>query len=393
MFITGVLWTAYFVVAFNLAMMISLLPFIQKDFHLSTVQTGLLLAVFPVVALLSNLVLGPLLDKYGRKRFIVIGASGCSVILVLTASASDTSSLLISRAATGVFMPMIGASVFSAIADYVPESNRTRVAGYVTSAAPLALLCSLSTGVLLGGLWSWKAPIFALSATSCILACLAMTLPTTKPDLLAHASISISVYRERLSSLYTDSIMRPLLFSYFFWSLSVYIFLGLYPTWLVHTGLSGENLSTTAAILFFGEMGGLVGALLCGKITSWCNSPLRLCVITSIGLALLIPTTPLTRDSSIAQALTYTLFAFGRDLMLALILSTAMQMVSSAKRGSLNAMLNVVYQTGATVGGIASAWLFSFNSDFFANSLTAAIIFIISAALLNITSNKEKMAL
>ncbi len=52
-------WTAFFIVNFNIAMMIPLLPFIQQDIGLTPVQAGLVLAAFPVSALVANLAIGP----------------------------------------------------------------------------------------------------------------------------------------------------------------------------------------------------------------------------------------------------------------------------------------------------------------------------------------------
>jgi predicted MFS family arabinose efflux permease len=43
MFVVAVLWTAFFVVNFNIAMMIPLLPFIQQDMALSPTQAGMVL--------------------------------------------------------------------------------------------------------------------------------------------------------------------------------------------------------------------------------------------------------------------------------------------------------------------------------------------------------------
>ena len=89
MFIIAVLWTAFFVINFNIAMMIPLLPFIQRDIGLSPAEAGMVLAVFPVVALVSNLALGPFIDRFGRKRFIVAGAAVCAALLLLTAAAGS----------------------------------------------------------------------------------------------------------------------------------------------------------------------------------------------------------------------------------------------------------------------------------------------------------------
>jgi MFS family permease len=198
MYIIAVLWTAFFVINFNIAMMIPLLPFIQREIGLSPAEAGTVLAAFPVVALISNLALGPLIDRYGRKRFIVTGAAACAALLLLTAASRGAVPIALGRAATGLFMPMIGASVFAAIADYIPSADRSRVAGYVTSAAPIAFLCSISLGVLLGGLVSWQLPLIIFAAICLALAVSASALPPTSPQALSSAPISGRTYRERL---------------------------------------------------------------------------------------------------------------------------------------------------------------------------------------------------
>ena len=65
--VVAILWTAFFLINFNVAMMIPLLPFIEVDVGLSPWQAGVVLAAFPVTALLSNLAIGPFIDRIGRK--------------------------------------------------------------------------------------------------------------------------------------------------------------------------------------------------------------------------------------------------------------------------------------------------------------------------------------
>ncbi|MGE0719871.1 MAG: MFS transporter, partial [Alphaproteobacteria bacterium] len=65
MFVVAVLWTAFFLINFNIALMIPLLPFVQASLGLPTRQAGWVLAAFPVAALFGNLALGPWIDRYG----------------------------------------------------------------------------------------------------------------------------------------------------------------------------------------------------------------------------------------------------------------------------------------------------------------------------------------
>lgn len=393
MFIIIVLWVAFFVINFNIVMMIPLLPFIERDLGLTASEAGWVLAAFPVVALVSNLALGPLIDRYGRKRFIVLGAAACGAVLLLTAAAHSAVTIALGRAATGIFMPMIGASVFAAIPDYVAAQDRARISGYVTSAAPIAFLCSISMGVLLGGLATWQLSLVALAGVCLGLAIAASALPPTDASALSHDPISLGTYRQRLLSLSFNAGSRLLLLSYFCWSIGMYVFLGLYPSWLVQHGLADKGAGTIGVILLLGEIGGLFGAVFSGKLAGRFRHPLTACATASIGITIITLVIPFGTECPIFQTLAYGGFAFGRDLMLALILGSAMLLVPAGQRGSLNATLNAVYQTGATMGGLASAWLYAFRDDFSANAATASIIFAASALMLwNITRIKDEVS-
>ena len=71
-----------------------------------------------------------------------------------------------------------------------------------------------------------------------------------------------------------------------------------------------------------------------------------------------------------------------RSEMLALILGGAMMLVAAAQRGSLNSILNAIYQTGATAGGAASAWLYGVSDNFVANAVISCLLFAAFGALL-----------
>jgi len=275
---------------------------------------------------------------------------------------------------------MVGASVFAAIADHVPPSGRARAAGIVTSAAPIAFLVSMSLGLLLGGLVSWRASLILFAAVCLALAVAASALPAAAE--MPGAPVSWRSYRERLLPRSPASGTGLLLACYFCWSAGMYVFLGLYPGWLVQHGLAGAGTGVIGLVLFLGELGGLAGALLSPRLSRLFGHGLVACAMASLAIALLMPLVPLGVGRPLAQALAYGLFAFGRDLMLALILGGAMTLVPAGRRGSLNATLNAVYQSGATLGGLASARLYGLRPDFTANAAVASAVFAACAVML-----------
>ncbi len=161
------------------------------------------------------------------------------MLFVLTATAHSAALIALGRAAMGLFMPMVGASIFAAIADYVPPERRGRVAGYVTTAAPIAFLFSMSLGVTTGGLLSWQVPLIAMAVVALALAIGASRLPPTPVAALAGGAVTARTYRDRLLSLSLDAGTRLLLPAYFCWAGAVFVFLGLYPSWVVQNGLPG----------------------------------------------------------------------------------------------------------------------------------------------------------
>ena len=388
--ILAVLWTALFLVYFNIAIMIPILPFIRQDMGLTNAQSGIVLAAFPVAALVSNLCLGPWIDRYGRKIFLALGATGCAVLCLATAASRSFETLAASRVLIGLFMPMLGASVWAAIADYIPEADRLRAGGYVTSAAPIAFLISMSFGLMLGGTFAWQLPIAILALVAALLAVAASRLPATPPDGLARDAITGSLYRSRFRALAMTGRPRHLLVAFLAWSMATFVFLGLYPTWLVQHALADRSAGAIGAILFVGEVGGLLGALNAGRFADLHGRPLALCAFAAFATGLTVLAIPAGPGREIVQILAYGCFAFGRDLMLALLLGSAMSLVAAAERGSLNAMINAVYQVGATLGGVASAWLYGMDQGFWANAVASCLLFAASGAVLRTLSRPDE---
>ena len=164
------LWTAFFVVNSNIILILPLLPFLRLEFGLSAAESAVLLIAYPVLAFAANILLGPFIDKYGPRRFLLIGALGCALTLLLLAIAENTYLAMLWRAAAGFITPMMGASVFAAVADYYPQKDRSVIVGYVSSAPAVAPMVIMPLAILAGAEYSWRAPLFGLAAVCIVVA-------------------------------------------------------------------------------------------------------------------------------------------------------------------------------------------------------------------------------
>jgi len=67
------------------------------------------------------------------------------------------------------------------------------------------------------------------------------------------------------------------------------------------------------------------------------------------------------------QMVCYAAFAFLRSMFFVIFISVAMQLVEATRRGSLNGLLNAIFQSGAALGGICGAWAYSRDETFHLN--------------------------
>jgi len=380
-FVAAVIGLAQFLVVTNITLVIPLLGLMRRDLDLSASEAGVVLGAFPTVAFVANLALGPFLDRFGRRRFLLLGSLGCALTFVLTAAASSSWLVSLGRAATGIFMPMIGASVFATVADYFPPPERTRITGYVSAAASLAQLLAIPFTLLLGDALTWRAPLVALAVYSLALGGLVAALPPPRFQALATGPVTAQTYRRRLLSFSASRETRLALTAYFIYSAAVFVYLGLYPTWLLtNTGIGSAR--TVAEIFFLGGCGGVVGAVLSGHVARRFRRPMLLCSVLATASALIMLAVPTAPTSFTAQIVSYGVFSFGRAMLLPVFVAATMLLVAAHERGSLNGMINAIFQSASAVGAFISGWLYHLVPSFAANGAVAMLLFLGAAIAL-----------
>ncbi|MGB7247520.1 MAG: MFS transporter, partial [Phormidesmis sp.] len=123
------------------------MPFIQRDFGLSGGWIGAIATAALAGALVGSLTLGPLTDKVGRQRMLVVDIGLFVVASAATALAWNAWSLLIFRFLVGVG---IGADYPISVA-YITENMPARLRGRMVIGA----FSFQSVGALVGALVGW----------------------------------------------------------------------------------------------------------------------------------------------------------------------------------------------------------------------------------------------
>ncbi|MEO0771066.1 MAG: MFS transporter [Cyanobacteria bacterium J06649_4] len=123
------------------------MPFIQRDFRLSAGWVGAIATAALAGALLGSLTLGPITDKVGRQRMLVLDIGLFIAASLATALAWSASSLLFFRFLVGVG---IGAD-YPISVSYITENMPARYRGRMVIGA----FSFQSVGALLGALVGW----------------------------------------------------------------------------------------------------------------------------------------------------------------------------------------------------------------------------------------------
>ena len=250
---------------------------IRKAFGFSLSNTGLLATIFTLGLGLAGLPTGYLLARFSRKTVLMIGIAIFSGATALTTVALGFFSMLVLLAAQGIGMSMLATSMFALAAAYF-SNNRAAAIGSVNFCYGIGgFLGPFIAGILRTSYDTWHAPMLAFGAVGFVM--MVVIAATVRPwfSETKQAAQTKEDAGGATTLMNRNTIILTILS--LIHGLSMYGFLGLYPTFL------RENLHYTpkdagTVIGFFGIgalasiFGGWLGdrlspkLMLCGSLLS-----------------------------------------------------------------------------------------------------------------------------
>ncbi|MEA2270797.1 MAG: transporter, family, putative rane transport protein, partial [Solirubrobacteraceae bacterium] len=141
----------------------AILPELARDFDVSAAQAGLTVSVVIVVLAAGAWIWGPLSDRWGRKRSLVLASALVAVPTLASALAPSFEVLLVCRALQGLCMP----GLLTVGAPYVVEVFGPVLGGRAMGLYIAALVCGGIIGrvgvALATTVVDWRWPIAVLS--------------------------------------------------------------------------------------------------------------------------------------------------------------------------------------------------------------------------------------
>ncbi|MBY7142260.1 MFS transporter [Virgibacillus sp. NKC19-3] len=164
-----------FLAFLGVSLVIPVVPTIMNDLHLSGSVVGYLVAAFAFMQLLASPVAGSWVDRFGRKRMIVIGLFIFAISQFLFGIGKVVSVLFISRMLGGIGAAFIMAAVTAYIADITTLDYRPKALGYMSAAINTGFIIGPGVGGFLAGAGT-RVPFFFAAGSGVVAIILSLIL-------------------------------------------------------------------------------------------------------------------------------------------------------------------------------------------------------------------------
>jgi len=146
--------------------MMPLGPFLISALDISTDEFALLVASYSFSAAAAGLLIAPVVDRFERKRFLLVIFLAFAVATLLCALSPGFITLLLARGLAGIFGGMMGAMVHTIVADAIPFERRAKATGYVATAFSVSSIAGVPLSLLMADAMGWQAPFLFIALLS-----------------------------------------------------------------------------------------------------------------------------------------------------------------------------------------------------------------------------------
>jgi MFS transporter, DHA1 family, inner membrane transport protein len=225
-----VLLLSYILMAADRYLFPVLAPDVRRAFGFSLADTGLLSTIFTLGLGLGGLPTGFLLSHFSRKTVMLLGIGIFSAGTALTTVCSGFWTMLLCLAATGIGMAMLATSMFALAASYFVRYRAAAIGSVNFCYGIGGFLGPILASMLLVAYSTWHAPMVSFGGFG-LLMILLIVLAVRPWFSETHAASAAKTNSAGATSLLNrNSILLTILS--IIHGLSMYGFLGMYPTFL-----------------------------------------------------------------------------------------------------------------------------------------------------------------
>jgi MFS family permease len=145
----SVLWRAIFLVSFPYGVLGFLLPIYGRALGATALQVGAFFSAFAIVPIFVRPVLGRMLDRWGRRPFLLIGLAGYLATAVAFAAAASVWMLTAARFLQGIGSAFLWLTAYTMVADVSASGERGQGFGLIDEATNRGAIIGAALGFTL----------------------------------------------------------------------------------------------------------------------------------------------------------------------------------------------------------------------------------------------------
>lgn len=371
------LWLLVFSAASQIMIISPILPQIGDELGIADAVLGTLVSAYSLMVGVFAIISGPVSDKIGRRRILILGTGIMTLALVLHGFVAGYVSFLAVRVFAGMAGGVLSGAAVSYIGDYFPYNRRGWATGWVMSGAAFGQIIGIPLGIAMAERWGFRSP-FYLFAVTMAATVLLLFLKVPQPDVKRTEG---PLSARKAASDYLAMLRRPEVawaaVAFFMMFLGVSFFVVYLPTWLERDlGATGNQI---ALMFLVGGIANVATGPQAGKLSDRIGRK-GIILLACVGLSAVMVLTPvLVTNLWIAYGmffLTMVLVAMRVSPFSALLTT----LVKGDRRGSLMSLTVALGQVGFAAGAAIAGPLYA-DMGYQSNAVLGAV-FVLAMGLI-----------
>jgi len=352
-----------------------ILPQIGTQLSIPTSALGSLVSAYTLMVGSLAIISGPISDKIGRRRILLLGTSLMTFALMMHHFIVGYYSFLTVRILAGIAGGILSGSAVAYIGDFFPYDRRGWATGWVMSGMAFGQIAGIPLGILLSSRYGFKFPFYMFA--------LAMGMTTVliwfripQPDVeLTQEPLTIRKSVDNYLAMLRQKEIAAAAVAYFMMFLGLSFFILYLPFWL--TDSLNATPETIATMFIVGGIANVLTGPQAGKLSDRIGRK-TIVIISNLGLAVvMVLTTFFTRELWLAYPLYFIIMVLVA-MRISPFSALLTALVSDSRRGALMSFAVALGQFGFAIGGTLAGLLYT-SFGFQSSTLAGALAMLVTA--------------
>jgi predicted MFS family arabinose efflux permease len=363
------LWLLVFSSASQTMIISPILPRIGEELGVPDAALGTLVSVYSLMLGVFAILSGPVSDKFGRRRILILGTATMTVALTLHGFVTGYASFLAVRLFAGMAGGILSGAAVSYIGDFFPYHRRGWATGWVMSGSAVGQIVGIPLGIALSARWGFRAPFYVFAATMAATVALLWLRVPQPPVKRTQGRLSVRQAAADYGALLRRPEVRWGAAAFFTMYLGLALFVVYLPTWLERAvGLTGNQI---ALMYLLGGIANVATGPQAGHLSDRMGRK-RIILLGCVGMSLAMTATPFAVTGPGSAYAMFFLIMVLTAMRLSPFSALLTALVTDERRGSLMSLSVALGQLGMAAGGALAGPLYA-GAGYASNAVVGAI--------------------